>query len=100
MSRTFSKFEKPEQFDIRSIMPERTDLEIAETLADYFNKVSREFHPLQPEDIPAKKPASGRRLSALEVAVRLKKMRKPKSMVPGDIYPQLVTRFSDFFPYL
>ena len=27
---------------------------------------------------------------------RLKKMRKLKSMVPGDIYPPLVTQFSDF----
>ena len=40
--------------------------------------------------------AGGRWLQCHEVAARLKKMRKPRLMVPGDIYPQLVTLFSDF----
>ena len=32
-----------------------------------------------------------------EVAARIRKFRKPKSMVPGDVFPQLVTQFSDIF---
>ena len=95
--KNFSKFERPAQFNIATILPDKTDKERAELLADYFIKVSREFDPLQPEDIPAKKPPAGKSLSNFEVAARLKKMRKPKSMVPGDIYPLLVTQFSDFF---
>ena len=96
--KNFSKYEKPEQFDIRKVVgEEKSDQEISESLADYFIKVSREFTPLQPSEIPAVRPAGGRKLTMYEVAARLKKMRKPKSMVPGDIYPQLVTNFSDFF---
>ena len=97
--KNFSKFERPEQFDVRQ-MPQvegKSEEETAELLADFFNKVSREFDPLQPADIPCSKPLGGRTLAKHEVAARWKKMRKPKSMVPGDIYPQLVTTFSDFF---
>ena len=92
-----SKFEKPEQFDVRSLLPSKSDQEVAEILADYFIQVSREFDPLEPGDIPAKKPDHGRKLATHEVVTRLKKMRKSKSMVPGDIYSQLDTLFSDFF---
>ena len=59
--------------------------------------MSKEFDPLEPGDIPVEKPRAGRRpLARYEVAARIKKMRKPKSMVPGDIYPQLVSQFADF----
>ena len=47
-------------------------------------------------DIPVVKPTRGRTLACYEVSTRLKKMRKPKYMVPGDIYPQLVSQFFDF----
>ena len=94
--KNFSKFEKPPQFDVRDLLPGKTDEQAAEELADYFITVSREFEPLQPSDIPVGRPGGGRVLERHEVSARLKKMRKPKSMVPGDIYPQLVGQFSDF----
>ena len=92
--KNFSKFEKPREFDVREIVT-GSDVEVSEKLADYFIEVSREFEPLEPGDILAERPEGGRILERYEVAARLKKMRKPKSMVPGDIYPQLVTLFSD-----
>ena len=52
--KNFSKFEKSEQFDIHTIMPDKADQEIAESMANYFIKVSKEFDPLQAGDIPAK----------------------------------------------
>ena len=94
--KNFSRFEPPEQFDIRSLLPGKNDNDVGEALADYFIQVSKEFDPLEPADIPSKKPAGGAVLERFEVAARLKKMRKPKSMVPGDIFPQLVTDYSDF----
>ena len=96
--KNFSKYERPEQFDVRQMsqVEGKSEEETAELLADFFNKVSREFDPLQPADIPCGRPLGGRTLAKHEMAARLKKMRKPKSMVPGDIYPQLVTTFSDF----
>ena len=63
--KNFSKFERPQQFDVRMLLPGKSDFETAEVLADYFNKVSKEFDPLEPSDIPAAKPASGRQLACL-----------------------------------
>ena len=61
-------------------------------------KVSREFDPLEPEQIPlTERDCSLPELQNFEVAARIKKIRKPKSMVPGDIFPCLVTELSDFF---
>ena len=69
-------------------------------MADYFIKVSREFNPLQPHEIPHGKSAGSKYLALYEIAARLKNKRKPKSMVLGDIYPQLGATFSDFFVIL
>lgn len=94
--KNFSHFEKPEQFDVRTLLPGKSYNKVGKVLTDYFIQVSRNFDPLKPGDIPAKKPDSGTKLEAYEVAARLKKLRKPKSMVPDDIFPKLVTQFSDF----
>ena len=94
--KAFCRYEKPPVFDVRELVPNKTDPEVAEELADYFIKVSREFDPIEPSDIPVEKPMGGSKLDIHVVAARLRKMRKPKSMVPGDIFPQLVTLFADF----
>ena len=79
-------------------MPDLDDLQVTERLAKYFNRVSNEFEPLQPEQIPVPQKTSGiPQLREHEVARRIKSFRKPKSMVPGDVFPALVTKFSDFF---
>ena len=94
--KNFSRFEKPEQFDVRTLFPGEGDYEVSEKLAEYFVRVSREFSPLEPGDIPTGKPGGVALLSCHEVAARIRKMRKPNSMVPGDIFPQLMTECSDF----
>lgn len=73
------------------------DGEVAEQLADYFNAVSQEFSPLGEGDVPKAAGSSLPELRTFEVATRIRKFRKPKSMVPEDIFSQLMTRFSDFF---
>ena len=51
--KNFGVAEKPKLFDVRDLMPEgQTDEETAESLAVYFNRISDEFEPLQPEEIP------------------------------------------------
>ena len=95
--KNFSRFEKPRQFDVRSLMPGDSNEAVSEKLADYFIKVSQEFSPLEPGDIPAGKAEGREYLAVHEVARRIKTMRKPKSMVPGDVFPQLMTECSDFF---
>ena len=95
--RSFSKAEKPKLFDVRDLMAQgQTDEQIAEDLATYFNHISDEFDPLTPEEIPCTKDKELPVLHEYEVAGRVRKFKKPRSTVPGDIFPQLVTRFADF----
>ena len=96
--KSFSRLEKPRQFDVRGLFDEgKKDCEIAEDLADYFIKVSREFDPLEPEHPPITRDVGLPGLQNFEVAARIRKFRKPKSMVPGDIFPALVTELADLF---
>ena len=95
--KTFSRLEKPAQFDVRTLYESKTDKEISEDLANYFVRISREFDPLEPDQIPITADRNLPVLQNFEVAGRIRKFRKPKSMVPGDIFPSLMTDFSDFF---
>ena len=94
--RNFSRFERPKLFDVRELLPGRSDDEAAEDLADYFNRISLEFNPLT-EAPPSTYDAGLPALRKYEVAGRIRRFRKPKSMVLGDIFPQLMTSYSDFF---
>ena len=94
--KNFASFEKPTKFDVRSLLPGCTNQEVAGKLAVYFNQVSGEFEPLLPSQIPCTKPGNIPCLCKFEVAKRIKSFRKPKSMVPGDVFPSLVTKFADF----
>ena len=97
--KNFSRLEKPHQFDVRDLesFKGKSDEEVAEDLAAFFNRVSMEFNPLRQEDIPRTHTAPLPRLHKHEVSARIRRFRKPKSMVPGDVFPQLVTTFADFF---
>ena len=82
-------------------MPDgQTDKETAKVLADYFNRISDEFDPLKAGDIPCTRDKELPVLHEYEVAARIRWLRKPKSTVPGDIFPQLVTQFADFLAIL
>ena len=78
---------------IQSMYPGLPDIEIAEVSAEFFNGISNQFTPLDPlvgpDDLSAHCP------EVYLVAQRLKKMKKPKSVVRGDIDPRLVTKFAD-----
>ena len=52
---------------------------------------------MEPSDIPGGEPGRVMLLSCHEVPARIKKIRKSKSMVQVDIFPQLMTECSDFF---
>ena len=46
--RNFGKAERPRLFDVRDLMPAgQTDVDSAEQLAGYFNRISNEFEPLR-----------------------------------------------------
>ena len=94
--KSFSTPEKPQTFDVRGLMPGASDSEVAEELASFFNRISSEFDPLTADQVPTTTTRTFDRLLPHEVARRIKRFRKPKSMVAGDLYPDLVTKFSDF----
>ena len=97
--KNFSRLERPPQFDVRDLECFKgcNDSEVAEELASFFNRISLEFNPLRAEDIPLTHSTGLPLLHKHEVAGRIRRFRKPKSMVPGDVFPQLMTRFADFF---
>ena len=59
----------------------------------FFNKISHEFEPLEPEDIPTTHTRSLPKLLPYQVAGRIRAFKKPKSMVKGDIFPRLMSQF-------
>ena len=68
----------------------KTKPEVAEELAEYFNKISKEFNGLDESQIPETHSSPLPSLDRAQVENLLKVFRIPKSMVPGDIFPQLV----------
>ena len=95
--RSFGTTEKPKLFDVRDLMPEgQSDRDTAEQLAAYFNRISDEFAPLKPHEIPCTRQKELPVLHEYEVASRVRRFKKPRSTVPGDIFPKLVTQFADF----
>ena len=93
----FKTADKPKSFNVRDLRPGKSDQEVADEVASYFNKISNEFSPLQPHEIPATYHRDLPLLSPILVEGRLKKCRKPSSMVNGDIFPKMVNACA---PYL
>ena len=88
--KNFRSPEKPKDFDIRTLCPGKSDREVATEVADFFNTISREFEPLRTDQIPFTYHRDFPLLSEPEVEKMLKEARKPRSMVQGDIFPNLI----------
>ena len=87
--------DKIPNFDVKSLCTEGiTDLQAAEECADYFSAISDEFVPLDMSNIPSTYSLPLQRVSRDEITARLKSFKKPRSMVPGDIFPQLVNNYA------
>ena len=90
----YSCKEKPPQFDVRDLFQNKSDSEIADSVAEHFNKISNEFSGLRPEDVPQAPDLDLPRLTPEMVAKRLRQMKKPRTKVQGDIFPCLINRAS------
>ena len=88
--KAYNSKERPPQFDVRSLFENLTDAEVAEKLADHFNGISLEFDGLDPNRVPSTYSSPVQVLVEREVEDRLRKFRKPKSMIKHDIFPALV----------
>ena len=87
--KSFKSPEKPKEFDVRTLCPGKTDTEVANDVAEFFNEISREFTPLSTDQIPFTYHRDLPRLTESDVEKMIKDARKPKSMVKGDIFPSL-----------
>ena len=54
--KAFNTPEKPQSFDVRALRPWVPDQDVAEELADYFNRIYHEFEPLRESEIPGDPP--------------------------------------------
>ena len=95
-TKNYMSKQRPPPFDVMDLFPGKNEHEVSELLAAHFNAISDEFRPIDPVfDIPTTYSKRIPVLEVHEVAIRLRKFRKPKSMVKGDIFPDLVTQFAD-----
>ena len=91
----YQSAEKPEPFQVASLFPRRSDGEVAELLAEHFNAISSEFEPLEAHQIPTTRWKRLPLLEPYQVVGRIQAFRKLKSMVRGDIFPALVSKYGD-----
>ena len=89
---------KQEKWSPLHLFPDLGEREVAERCADFFNGISSEFQQIRAPQAPQDQD----RLPAPEVfqiAGRLRCMKKPKSIVPGDIDGRVVTACSDILAF-
>ena len=88
-------YDAPTRWMIQSMYPGLSDAQIAERAADFFNAISQEYVGLY-KPVAELEPACASLCPEMfQIAAKLKNMKKPRSMVAGDIDPRLVTTFSD-----
>ena len=88
--KNFSTVEKPKSFSITELRPGKSDKEVADEAATFFNSISQEFSPLQQVDIPTSFERVLPKITVPQVKAMLQKQKKPNSMVKGDIFPKLI----------
>ena len=92
----YKAVDRPKSFNIKDLLPGKSDQEAADSVAGYFNQISCEFSPLQPSDIPSTYHRDLPPLLPEQIESKLKKSRKTGSMVKGDIFPKLVNPCAKF----
>ena len=85
--------EKVKSWKINDLFPQKTDREISEEVAEFFNSISQEYTPLDPNQRGTD--ASSRCPEIHEISAKLKWIKKLNSRVPGDIHPRLIQRYHD-----
>ena len=75
--KSFSTAEKPLTFDIKALKPGCSNKEVAEVVAGFFNRISQEFDPLDPFQIPKTYDRQLPMLGVDEIEKRLRSCKKP-----------------------
>ena len=94
-TKNYMSHERPRPFDVMDMYPGQEEQQVAEKLPAHFNEISNEFVPLSRGDCPITFDHDMPILEPYQVAGRLRAFKKPKSMVRGDIFLDLVTNYAD-----
>ena len=78
----------------KEMFPDSTDEEMADKLADYFNGISMECAPLNLSEIPTTNDRSLPVLAEQKVAEQMRYMRKPNSIVTGNLPTKLYKTYA------
>ena len=84
--RAYSSKEKPPDFDPYTIFPTLEQGDVAEKLAEHFNKISDEFQGVGPGEIPISDSMPLPKLTTEDAKLLLLSIKIPRSMVLGDIF--------------
>ena len=88
--KAFKSKEKPPDFNVLDLFPGKSEEEVSELLASHFSKISNEFSGIEEENIPTSYNSPVRVLSPSEVEARLRRIKKTRSMVKGDMFPSII----------
>ena len=73
---------------------------MAEVVADYFTQITKDFILLQDTDIPATGFLNDPiKLGVNEVCDRIKACKKPKGLLSGDVFPDILSRYAHLFAH-
>ena len=86
--------EAPVKWNVGDLFPQENDRTVADRCVEYFSAISREYEPID-EPVPPELAEQDWVIELHEISNKLKHCKKPKSMVAGDIKPELVTRYHD-----
>ena len=87
--------DRPTSWNINSLHPELSDLELAEKLATYFVTITDEFEPIERNAAPVTFSSPFDLLMPHQVAERICADKTVKSALDGDILPTLKNPYSD-----
>ena len=88
-AKAFNTKDRPKAFDPMSFSPGKMEVEAASELVAYFNRISAEFHPLEPADILRTQHGSLPIFPPYHLEGRIRGFKKPKLMAMGEIFPAL-----------
>ena len=83
--------EKKPPFDVRTLFNGKTDLEIGNEIASFFNAISEGHTPLEEPEQISKRPRLI--VTRSDVEKRILECKKPKSMVGCDVFPDLISKY-------
>ena len=84
--KNYKSADKPKTFNVSDLMPGKSDGEVAEEAAAFFNSISQEFSPLLENEVPTSFERVLPVLTPHQVAERLKAQKKLGSIVGGGTY--------------